>query len=291
MKNPQFAYRRPESLTEAVELLCEHHDRAKVLAGGQSLLPLMGLRLATPEVIVDIGRLPDLDRIDVADDGTVTIGARVTHSDVEGSAVVAERAPLVHEAMPYVGHRAIRNRGTVCGSLAHADPAAEMPAVLLAASGTVVAASIRGEREIPAADFYAGYLETALEPDELVVAVRFPAWPATAVGAVSEVARRHGDYALVGLVAMLDVVDGAIARAALAFLGVAGTPLRVGAAETALVGRAPDDDAFAAAAEAVRGAVDPPADIHATATYRRHLAAVLTRRGLAAAAAKIGVPA
>jgi carbon-monoxide dehydrogenase medium subunit len=291
MKNPQFAYRRPDSLAETVALLAEFSDRAKVLAGGQSLLPLMALRLATPEVIVDIGGVPGLDRIEVADDGAVTIGARVTHADAETSDVLAEHAPLVHEAMPYVGHRAIRNRGTVCGSIAHGDPAAEMPAVLLAASGTVIVASTRGEREIAAADFYSGYLETALGDDEVLVAVRFPAWPTTAAGAVTEVARRHGDYALVGLVSMLEVIDGAIARSALAFLGVAGTPLRIGDAEAALVGRAPDDESFAAAAEIVREVVDPPADIHATTAYRRHLAAVLTRRGLAAASDKIGVPA
>jgi carbon-monoxide dehydrogenase medium subunit len=291
MKNPPFRYLRPGSLEEALTMLAEHGGEAKVLAGGQSLLPLMALRLATPAVLIDIGRVTDLDLITVAEDGSVSIGALVTHADAERSADLSERAPLVHEAMPFVGHRAIRNRGTVCGSVAHGDPAAEMPAVMLATSGAVLARSRSGAREIPAADFFAGYLDTALRDDELVVGVRLPPWPASAVGSVTEVARRHGDYALVGLVVRLDVVDGAIEDAALAFLGVAGTPRRVAEAERVLIGRPPGDDAFTAAADVVRQSVDPAGDIHATAAYRRHLAAVLTRRGLAAATAKIGVPA
>lgn len=290
MKNPRFAYRRPETLDDALRLLSQHDGDAKVLAGGQSLLPLMGLRLATPGVVIDIGRIPGLSEVTVGDDGTVTIGALVTHADAEASDVLAERAPLVREAMPYVGHRAIRNRGTVCGSIAHADPAAEMPAVVLAASGTIVAASTAGEREIDAADFFAGYLDTSLRDDELVVAVRFPSWPTTAVGSVTEVARRHGDYALVGLVAMLDIDAGEISRAALSFFGVASTPQRIADAESELIGRPPDAPAFAAAADVVRDRVDPPGDIHGTASYRKHLAAVLTRRGLLAATDRIGVP-
>jgi carbon-monoxide dehydrogenase medium subunit len=291
MKNPRFEYHRPETVAEALTLLADHADEAKVLAGGQSLLPLMGLRLAVPAVVVDIGRLPDLDRITVEADHSVTIGALVTHAEAEENADLARHAPLVHQAMPLIGHTAIRNRGTVCGSVAHADPAAELPAVLLALDGAVVAASIAGEREISAADFFLGYLDTSLGDDELVVGIRLPPWPSTRGGSFIEVGRRHADFAMVGLATTLDVVDGVIERAVLSFSGVAGTPQRVGEAEVALAARTPDDDSFGAAADIVREVVRPSADIHATASYRTHLAAVLTRRGLAAAASTIGVPA
>jgi len=291
VKNPPFRYLRPRSLEEALALLSEHGDEAKVLAGGQSLLPLMALRLATPSIVIDIGRVPELDGIAVAGDGSVTIGALVTHTQAEVSADLAERAPLVAEAMSYVGHRAIRNRGTVCGSVAHGDPAAEMPAVMLALSGTVVARSATGGREIAAEDFFLGYLDTALGADELVVAVHLPPWPDGAVGSIVEIARRHGDYALVGLVTRLEVVDDTIAEAALSFLGVAGTPHRVADAERALIGGPVTDEAFKDAADIVSRSVDPAGDIHATAVYRRHVAGVLTRRGLAAASNRIGAPA
>lgn len=291
MKNPKFAYEAPSSVPAALALLGEHGDEAKVLAGGQSLLPLVSLRLATPGLVIDIGRVADLDHIRVGDDGSLTIGALVTHAQAEVSDLVAERAPLVHQAMPLVGHRAIRNRGTVCGSVAHADPAAEMPAVMLALSGVVIAASTGGEREIEASEFFRGYLDTALRDDELLVEIRLPPWPSARGGSMIEVGRRHADFAMVGLASTLDVVDGVIEQAALSFSGVAGTPQRISEAEALLVGRAPDDAAFAAAADVVREVVEPSADIHATASYRKHLAGVLTRRGLAAATTTIGVPA
>jgi carbon-monoxide dehydrogenase medium subunit len=291
MKNPRFEYHRPETVADALTLLADHGDEAKVLAGGQSLLPLMGLRLATPAIVVDIGRLPGLAGIEIGADGAVTIGALVTHTEAEESDDIARHAPLVHEAMPLIGHTSIRNRGTVCGSVAHADPAAELPAVLLALDGVVVAASTAGEREIDAADFFLGYLDTSLGDEELVVGIRLPPWPVTRGGSFLEVSRRHADFAMVGLATTLDVVDGVIERAALSFSGVAGTPQRVVEAEALLVGRPPDDQSFAAAADVVRDIVRPSADIHATAAYRTHLAGVLTRRGLAAATATIGVPA
>ena len=291
MKNPKFEYVRPDTVAEALQVLADHDDDAKVLAGGQSLLPLMGLRLATPAIVVDIGRLPGLDRIEVADDGEVTIGARVTHSDAERSEELMRYAPLVQRAMPLIGHTAIRNRGTVCGSVAHADPAAELPAVLLAVDGVVVAASTAGEREIAAVDFFEGYLDTALRADELLTTIRLPPWSATAGGSIIEVGRRHADFAMVGLATTLDVVDGVVERAALAFAGLAGTPQRIAEAEASLVGGPPDDAAFGVAAEIVRDMVRPSADIHATASYRTHLAAVLTRRGLAEASSTIGVTA
>lgn len=291
MKNPPFIYHRPETLDEALALLDEHGDEAKVLAGGQSLLPVMALRLGRPEHVVDINRLPGLDAISVTEAG-VSIGALVRHATAERSTELATAAPLAHAAMPYIGHRAIRSQGTVCGSIAHADPAAEMPAVCLATGATLVARSSTGQREIAAADFGQGYLTTALEPTEILTEVRFPSWSATAGGSVIEVARRHGDYALVGLACLVDAPGGTIASAALSFFGVANTPLRVEAAEQSLVGKSVDDaGAFAAAADLVKANIEPSADVHATTNYRRHLAGVLTKKGLAEATGKIGVPA
>lgn len=291
MKNPPFNYHRPETLAEALALLAEHGDEAKILAGGQSLLPVMALRLGRPEHLVDINRIPDLDAITISGGG-VSIGALVRHGAAERSSDLAAAAPLVHAAMPYIGHRAIRSQGTVCGSIAHADPAAEMPAVCLATGATMVATSADGTREIAAGEFGEGYLTTALRPTEILTEVRFPTWPATASGTVVEVARRHGDYALVGLACMIDAPGGTIASAALSFFGVANMPIRVAEAEAFLVGKAIDDlQAFAAAGDRVRASIEPGADVHATANYRKHLAGVLTRKGLAEAAGKIGVPA
>jgi len=291
LKNPPFNYHRPDTLEQALALLAEHGDEAKVLAGGQSLLPVMALRLGRPEHVVDIGQIPGLDAITAGADG-VSIGALVRHVQAERSPEIAAAAPLVHAAMPHVGHRAIRSQGTVCGSIAHADPAAEMPAVCLATGATMVATSSGGSREIAAADFGQGYLTTALEPTEILTEVRFPAWSATAGGTVIEVSRRHGDYALVGLACMIDALGGTIASAALSFFGVDNTPVRIAAAEESLLGKSLEDlAAFSAAADLVSSNIEPSSDVHATSNYRRHLAGVLTRKGLAEAATKIGVPA
>lgn len=282
MKHPAFGYARPETLDEALELLASN-DEAKVLAGGQSLLPVMALRLGSPELVVDIGRVPGLDAITVGDDGSVAIGALVRHAEVEDSAEVARLAPLVAQAMPYVGHRAIRNQGTTVGSIAHADPAAEMPAVCLAAGATMVALSTSGRREIPAADFFVGFLETALRPDELLVEVRFPSWPEGAVGWVVEEARRHGDYALVGLAAAVAIRGDLVADAALSFFSVGLTPVRVDRAEEALVGSELTPQGIDEAARIAADQLSPPADLHGSANYRRHLVGVLTRRALSRA--------
>lgn len=292
MKAPPFTYHRPNSLDAALALLSEHGDDAKVLAGGQSLIPLMGLRMGRPEHVIDIGRIAGLDAIEVDDSGAVKIGALVRHEQANQSPLIAEHAPLVADTMPWVAHRAIRTRGTVVGSIAHADPAAEMPAVVLATQATMTATSARGTRTIAADDFFQGYLDTALEADEILTSVTFPAWPANAVGSVTEVARRHGDYALVGLVTKLVIDDNnVITEAALAFLGAGSTALRVPAAEAVLVGTTPTDATFAAAAEVVRSELEPPADIHGSTAYRKHLAGTLTLRGLRAAADRIGVSA
>ncbi len=292
MKAPPFIYHRPETLDEALALLTEHGDDAKVLAGGQSLIPLMGLRMGRPAHVVDIGRVPKLDAIHVDSDGAVTIGALVRHEQANKSPAIAEHAPLIAQTMPWVAHRAIRTRGTVVGSIAHADPAAEMPAVVLATQATMTATSTRGDRTIAANDFFEGYLDTALEADEILTSVTFPAWPANAVSAVTEVARRHGDYALVGFVGKLVVGDdNVITDAALAFLGAASTAVRVTAAEAVLQGAPANDESFAAAAEVVSAELEPPSDIHGSTAYRKHLAGTLTLRGLQSAANRIGASA
>jgi carbon-monoxide dehydrogenase medium subunit len=288
---PAFRYHRPSSVDEAVGLLADFGADAKVLAGGQSLVPLLALRLSHPEHLVDIGRVEGLDTIDAGPDG-LTVGAGVRHADLELSPVAGRAAPLVAAAMPHIGHRAIRNRGTVCGSLAHADPAAELPAVTLAVDAELVVRSSAGERTIPAGDFYLGYLSSALDETELITAVRFPPWPARTGWSVQEISRRHGDYALVGLAAVLGVgEDGRIERAALSFFGAGATPVRVAEAERMLLGEQPDPAAFAEAAEAVTRTIDPPGDNHATAAYRAHVAGVLTRRCLAEAAGRTGAAA
>lgn len=289
MKNPPFNYHRPATLDEALALLAEHGDEAKILAGGQSLLPVMALRLGRPEHVIDIGAIPGLDSITVVNG--VSIGALVRHAQAEKSPEVAEHAPVVAAAMPHVGHRAIRNRGTVVGSIAHADAAAEMPAVCLALDSRMTISSSDGVRSVQAADFFQGYFTTAIEPHEMLTSVAFPQWAPTAGGTVVEVSRRHGDYAMVGLACVVDAPQGVIATAALAFFGVASTAIRIPEAEAVLIGNPPSAEAFAAAAAAVSSAIEPETDIHATAAYRRHIAGVLTRKGLAQATSTIGVPA
>lgn len=289
MKNPPFNYHRPATTDEALALLAEYGDDAKVLAGGQSLLPVMALRLGRPEHVIDIGAIDELAAITVGDG--VTIGAMVRHAQAEKSADVATHAPLVATAMPYVGHRAIRNRGTVVGSIAHADAAAEMPAVCLALDATMHVASSAGTRQVDAADFFHGFFTTSLESNELLTAVHFPAQPPTAGSTLVEISRRHGDYAMCGLACMIDAPGGTIESAALAFFGVASTAVRVPEAEAALIGNPVNDETFAAAAAIVSNTLDPDGDIHATANYRKHIAGVLTRRGLTQAASHIGVPA
>lgn len=295
MKAPPFVYHRPETLDEALALLAEHGDEAKVLAGGQSLIPLMALRMGRPGHVVDIGGIDGLADISVGSDGAVTLGPLVRHEQAKRSADIAEHAPLVGETMPWVAHRAIRTQGTVLGSIAHADPAAEMPAVVLATGATLTAASIRGSRQIAAEHFFQGYLDTALEADEILTGATFPAWPTNAAGSVTEVARRHGDYALVGLAIRMEVTHqegrDVVTDAALAFFGAASTAIRVPVAEETLVDSPLTAETFDAVAQIVSSELEPPKDIHGTTAYRKHLAGVITRRGLQSAASKIGVPA
>lgn len=291
MKPAPFRYFAPRSIDEAVALLNDHAPEARVLAGGQSLVPLMNMRLATPATLVDINRLADLAYIRPWDGG-IAIGAMTRDAVLEQDANIKEQLPLLHEASRCVGHPAIRNRSTVGGSIAHADPAAELPAVMLALDAQFVVRGPSSERVIAAADFFQGYLQTTLEPDELLVELRIPGLVHGSGSAFIEFARREGDYALAGVAATLSLAaDGTISAARLALCAVGPTALRAGAAETALRGRRPGHEAWAAAAEAVQAAIsDPPSDIHGSGDYRRHLAGVLTRRALAAAAERAIMP-
>jgi len=274
VKPPPFTYVAPESLDEAVAALAEHGEDAKVLAGGQSLIPLLSLRLARPTALIDLNRVTSLSSIEV--NGSTTIGAMTRHRAVERSADVASHVPLLAAAVPYIGHAAIRTRGTIGGSLAHADPAAELPAIALALDATFEARSVRGTRTIEASDFFDGYFTTALEVDEILTRVTFPhAAPSTGVS-VQEMARRHGDFAMVAVVA--SVTAGGDARIAL--INMADRPVRAHEAEAAMKEGAPIAEV---AALAVRD-LDPSADLHATAAYRRAVAAVLVRRALTEAA-------
>jgi len=286
MKPAPFDYVAPASLDEAVGAMATGGGDAKVLAGGQSLIPMLALRLARPALLVDINRLPGLDGIREAS-GLLEIGALVRQRALERWA--ATRSPLFAEVLRHVAHPPIRNRGTVVGNVVHADPASELPAVLLCLEGVVVARGPRGERMIPADRFYRAPLTTALGPDELATAVRFTLPPPEAGWGFAEVSRRHGDFALVGAVAVVTRGDdGAVSRARLAFFGAGGTPTRALAAEQALAGRTATPALLGEAARAAAAALSPDADIHATAAYRRQVAGTLAERTLAAALARCG---
>ena len=267
MKPAPFDYYDPDSVEEVLDLLAEHGDDAAVLAGGQSLVPLLNLRLARPAVVIDLRRLP----VDapVLDDGAVRVGATVTVTGLLSAPELEVLGPGVGEALHAIGHPQIRNRGTVGGSLAHADPAAELPAVLLALDGTVTLRSRSGQREVAAAQLFEGHFSTSRRPDELLISVTFPRFdgPSTTV----EVARRPGDFALVGV--FVARRDG---ETRIGAFGVGDRPVRLAAAEEAAgAGAAPRD-----VAEIVRGALDPRDDIHASGAYRRHVAGTLVARAL-----------
>ena len=283
MKLPPVDYESPETVSEAVALLAEHLDEASVLAGGQSLIPLLALRLARPAVLIDINGIAELSGVSAADGWTV-IGAMTREYLAEESELVAATVPLLAAALPFIGHEAIRSRGTIGGSLAHADPAGELPAVARALDAELVVRSQSGERVIPAAEWFEGYLTTSRRPDELLVEVRFPtAKPGTGVS-FQEVARRHGDFAIVGLAVSLTLSDGMISDARLAFAGLSDLPVRATAAEDLLVGERPSAELFDEAARRATDDVDPPADLHGSSDYRKTIAAALVRRGLRAAA-------
>ncbi len=280
MKPAAFAYFRPRSVDEALSLLAQHGGDAKPLAGGQSLIPAMNFRLARPQALVDLNGLAELAYIRSGPEQLV-IGAMTRQRAVERSDVVSREAPLLAEALPFVAHPQIRNRGTVGGSLAHADPAAELPAVMLALDARFRAGSVKGERTIPVSEFFTGILETALGPDELLVEVAVPRPPPRSAHAFLELSRRHGDYALVGVAALVTLDPRGCCKAArIALCSVGDGPVLATEAAAALTGEQPTAAAIEASAAAAAQEVDPPSDVHASAAYRRHLAAVLTRRAL-----------
>ncbi|MHB1738513.1 MAG: FAD binding domain-containing protein [Actinomycetes bacterium] len=284
MKPSPFTYHAPRTVEATLVLLDGLGDHAKVLAGGQSLLPLLSMRLAAPEHLVDINRVVGLDRLEVSPAG-VRVGALVRHARLESDPEVAEVLPLLGRALRQVAHPTIRNRGTTVGSLVHADPAAEMPAVLVLLGGSVELASATGIRTVAAEEFFRGPLEADLRPGELATSAWFPATgPATGT-AFLELSRRHGDYALVGLAAAVDLDDqGRIASARVAYLSVGPTPILLDLT-AAVSGATPGGADWAGAGALAAEQVDPDSDVHADAAYRRHLVRVLTARGSAHAAA------
>jgi carbon-monoxide dehydrogenase medium subunit len=283
MKPPAFDYVAVTSTEEALAELARHGDDAKLLAGGQSLMPILNMRLAAPGRLVDLNRVGSLSYISERGDG-VAIGAMTRQRVVERSPLVAERVPLLAAALPWVGHTPIRNRGTVGGSLAHADPAAELPGVAVCLDARFTIRGPAGERRIGAGDFFRGYLATAVGPAELLTEVWFPARPPGSGWAWIEFARRHGDYALVGVAAMVRLDGSVVREARLALIGVGAVPARAFAAERIVAGAPLSRESMAAAAESVRRSIEPDADVHASAAYRRHLAGVLAVRALSAAA-------
>jgi CO/xanthine dehydrogenase FAD-binding subunit len=286
VKPAAFDYLSPASVEEALALLADLGEGARPLAGGQSLVPLMNFRLVRPQHVVDLNGLGELSGIR-QDDGHLVIGAMTRQRAVETSALVAQHCPLLAEAMPQIGHVQIRNRGTVGGSLAHADPAAELPAVVAALGGELVVRSTRGRRVIKADQFFVGYLTTAARPGELLVEVRLPVAPPRTGTAFLEISRRHGDFALVGVAATLTVDEaGVCTSAAIALTGVGPTPVVAHEAARALVGARPTADTCDAAGRRVSDSVQPDSDLHASSEYRQHVAGVLTRRALAKAAAR-----
>ena len=287
MKLPPIEYEAPKTVSEAVDLLAEHQDEASVLAGGQSLIPLLALRLARPAVLIDINGIDELCGVSAADD-RVVIGAMTRDYVAEESETIADAVPLLAAALPMVGHEAIRSRGTIGGSLAHADPAAELPALARALDAELVVCGQSGERVVPAAEWFEGYLTTSRRPDELLTQVRFPAAERGTGISFQEVARRHGDFAIVGLAASLTLSGGAISDARLAFAGISDVPVRATGAEDLLVGEGPSPELFDEAARRATDDSDPPADVHGSPEYRRKVAAALVRRGLQAAADDAG---
>ncbi|MCZ6876120.1 MAG: xanthine dehydrogenase family protein subunit M [bacterium] len=284
MKPAPFDYFAPAELSEALALLAQHGDEAKILAGGQSLMPMLNMRLATPQVVIDINRIATLEHITPRLDGGLTIGALTRQRRLERAVLVRQQYPVVAAALPLIGHFQIRNRGTFGGSLVHADPAAELPAVCVALEADFVVQKATVQRVIAAEDFFVTYLTTAIEPDELLTEIRLPAWPSGWGWGVQEICRRAGDFALVGAVAMVRVdADDVCQAARLVLFGVDGVPLRVAQAEATLVGRRVEDEILREVEQLVTAQLDPESDLHASAAYRKEVGGVVARRTLAQA--------
>lgn len=279
MKPPPFDYHSPASVQEATAVLLHYASDASVLAGGQSLIPLLNMRMARPAAVVDIGRVPGLDYVERRN-GEVAVGAMTPQRTVLESEQAREGCPLLAQGLRHVGHTPIRSRGTVGGSIAHADPAAELPAVLIALDGSVRCHGPSGERVIAADEFFQGFLTTALVVGEIVTEVSFSALPAGSGSAFEEVARRHGDFALAGVAAAVTLRGGRCTAAHLGLAGVALTPVKPREVEAALVGTDLSDEAIAGAARDVARGLSPSSDLHADADFRIHLTTVLTERAL-----------
>ena len=279
MKAPPFDYVKPRSIEAALTLLAEHGDEARLLAGGQTLLATLNMRLSEPALLIDITGIDALSGIGVAR-GMLRIGALVTHSEIEASPLVAMHAPLLAQAAPHIAHRAIRNRGTFGGSIAFADPSAEWPACLLALDGVVVVRGPQGERRIAAKDFFIDLYATALGQGELVVACELPMQQDGDRFVFTELARRHGDYAVVGLALALRIEGGVVRHARLAFLGMGATPIRARKTEAELEGQALGATLIASATSTLERELDPLGDLTHAPETKRHLAAVLARRAL-----------
>ena len=288
MKPPRFEYVAPRTLDEALNVLLSRGEGARVLAGGQSLIPLLNFRLAHPEALVDINRIGDLAYLR-ADDGGLRIGALTRQHAVERSELVRARVPILAEACHLIGHVPIRHRGTIGGNLAHADPASELPAVMVALEAELTLSSVKGARTVPAHRFFVAPLTTAIETGEMLTEIRVPSLPARTGGAFVEMARRAGDYALVGVAALVALdASGRCQRARVALCGVGPTPIRASAAEEALVGQRPDGGALDEAASRAAAATSPPSDIHGSAAFRTKLARHFTRQAIALAAQRAG---
>jgi carbon-monoxide dehydrogenase medium subunit len=280
MKPPRFDYASPTSLAEAVGLLAARGGGAKPIAGGQSLMPLLAFRLAAPEILVDLKRVPGLDRIDIGPAG-VTLGARVRWVDIEKDGRLATAHPLLAEAIRHVAHYQIRNRGTVGGSVAHADPAAEMPGIVAACDGEIVAVGPKGERRIAAADFFVGPLQTTLAPGEIITAIHLPAWPEGRRWGFLEFSRRKGDFAMAGVAVFYDPdASGKATNTHVGVIGMGDKPRRLPKTEAALDSRTVDAVTIEAAAKTASAEVEPSGDIHAGPEYRRALVGTLLERAL-----------
>jgi CO/xanthine dehydrogenase FAD-binding subunit len=288
MKPPRFEYYGPTTIEETVSVLQQYGDDAKVLAGGQSLMPLLNFRLARPAAVVDINAVKELDYLR-REDGWLAVGALVRQRAAERSSLVAEACPMLAEALPLIGHFQIRNRGTIVGSLAHADPAAELGAVAVALDAELRIKGPGGNRIVPAQQFFVSYLTTALAPNELLVEVRFPTARLHTGYAFAEFARRHGDFALVGVAAVVEQDQARrCSDVRLVFTGVGPVPLLFTDEKGQLRGEFLTLEAINAFAEHVAGGLQPESDLHAGAEYRRELAAVLAERALSVAAARAG---
>jgi CO/xanthine dehydrogenase FAD-binding subunit len=287
VKPPSFEYADPKSLDDAVRLLEEHEFEAKILSGGQSLMPLLNMRLARPQLLIDLAKIPELDHVR-EDSGTLVVGGMARQRALELSPVVRERFPLVYDATMLIAHPQNRNQGTVGGSIAHADPAAELPALVMATDAEMIAVGPDGARTISAEDFFVTYLTTSMEASEILTEVRIPALAPNTGYSLQELARRHGDFALAGVIATVTLAgDGTIESGRVVLFGVGATPICATDAERMLAGEQPSEALFEAVAAKASADLDEPlSDVHASAEYRRALAGVMAKRALAEATAR-----